>query len=69
MDDEREATLFIGEVARAQSSFVDACKAVWRQGPLVRAKCSILTRDHTYRAAQLESMRREDEEEMSARRR
>jgi hypothetical protein len=61
MDDDTEVTLFIDGTELPRLPFAEACNAVWRQGPLVRAQCRIVTREHTYDAAQLESMRREDE--------
>jgi hypothetical protein len=64
MDDDTEASLFIGDVEQPHSSFVDACRTVWGHGPAIRAKCCIVTRIHTYDAAQLESLRREDEGEI-----
>jgi hypothetical protein len=63
-DDSSEASLFIGDTEVSRTSFIDACKAVWREGPAIRAKARIITPDATYDAEQLESMRCEDKDEI-----
>jgi hypothetical protein len=68
MDEDREASLYldtdggglIGEAIFA-GSFVDACKLVWALTPVARTYVRIETADASYDAAQLESMRCEDE--------
>jgi hypothetical protein len=57
MDEATEATLYIGSVRMPRSSFVAACKALWRHGSNIRDKARIEVAGRTYEADELERLR------------